>query len=87
MVVEKCDTRQCFVSLSFYPFVKSHVEFLIPNYSLLIGKFANFPYLCHDIYPSPTIGVCGVRFVIGGLCFLNYLKYSLVDSVWAWHPR
>ena len=51
MVVEKCDTRHCFVSLSFYPFVKSHVEFLISNYSLLIGKFANFPYLCLDIAP------------------------------------
>ena len=36
MVVEKCDTRHCFVSLSFYPFVKSHVEFLISNYSLVL---------------------------------------------------
>lgn len=56
MVVEKCDTRHCFVSLSFYPFVKSHVEFLISNYSLLIGKFANFPYLCHDIAPTLFCG-------------------------------
>lgn len=42
MVVDKCDTRHRFVSLSFYPFVKNYVEFLISILLITNWKICKF---------------------------------------------